>query len=65
MFLTPVLNFVENAWLNADSVVIVTGLASIAALISSLIMFGLFSKKNHFDVAGKVPRKVAALLNSH
>ena len=60
MFLEPVFRFAENAWLNADSVVIVTSLISVGAAIASLIMLDVFSKKNHFEVAGKVPFKVTA-----
>lgn len=58
MFLEPLFVFAENAWMNADIVVIVTSLISLGAIIASLSMFDLFSKKNHFEVAGKVPLKV-------
>ena len=58
MFLDPLFVFTENAWLNADSVVIATSLVSLGAIIGIFVMLNPFSNKNHFEVAGKVPLKV-------
>lgn len=54
MFLTPLFTFAENAWMNADVVVIITSAISVAGIIGIATMHNLFTKKNHFDVAGKV-----------